>query len=298
MATMNGGATRHGAISGGLISKTRDPLSLWLIYTLVMLLMLSVTVLRSMVEGVSTDTSYISAAIVVAFLMAFIFSFRTAQSLQREWRGINRLSLLNSSTIPQSKAEALALTILNHPNREQIRIKDLVDSYFSSSEVPLRTLSILAGLMVTLGLIGTILGLIISVAGLETIMQNVGVANSGLTAGIQETIKGMAIAFYSTLFGAILGAVVLRMLSVSLSNSLVRMSCGLFEYLELLPTAAPPTVQELNVEVNHNLAQLSTAAADAERELRNFTAASLDARLATIVSQLEMTLAALQDARK
>ncbi|MFN4895380.1 MAG: hypothetical protein ACK5GN_15185 [Pseudomonadota bacterium] len=285
-------------ISGGLISRTKDPLSLWLMYTLIMLVMLSVTVLRSMVEGVSTDTSYISAAIVLAFMLAFIFSFRTAQSLQREWRGINRLSLLDKTTVPQSRAEELALTIINHPNREQIRIKDLVDSYFSSSEVPLRTLSIFAGLMVTLGLIGTILGLIISVAGLEVIMQNVGVAGTGLMAGIQETIKGMAIAFYSTLFGAILGAVVLRMLSVSLSNSLVRMTCGLFDYLELLPSDAPPTTQQINVEVNHNLSQLSSAAADAERELRNFTAASLDARLATIASQLEATLAALQDTRK
>jgi hypothetical protein len=208
------------------------------------------------------------------------------------------LSLLDKTTVPQSRAEELALTIINHPNREQIRIKDLVDSYFSSSEVPLRTLSIFAGLMVTLGLIGTILGLIISVAGLEVIMQNVGVAGTGLMAGIQETIKGMAIAFYSTLFGAILGAVVLRMLSVSLSNSLVRMTCGLFDYLELLPSDAPPTTQQINVEVNHNLSQLSSAAADAERELRNFTAASLDARLATIASQLEATLAALQDTRK
>jgi flagellar motor component MotA len=60
---------------------------------------------------------------------------------------------------------------MKHVRPEILRIKDLVDSYYSALEVPLRTLSMISGLMVTLGLIGTILGLIISIGGLEDLMS-------------------------------------------------------------------------------------------------------------------------------
>jgi MotA/TolQ/ExbB proton channel family len=149
------------------------------------------------------------------FVCAFVYSYVEAYRLRREWIGINGMNdPIAKSLAPRSDAERLGLSILTHASPETIRIKDLVDSYYSTHEVPLRTLSVISGLMVTLGLIGTILGLIISIGGLETVMTQVEGLSQGIFGGIKETIRGMAIAFYSTLFGAVLGAVVLRLLSV------------------------------------------------------------------------------------
>jgi len=159
--------------------------------------------------------------------------------------------------------------------------------------------------MVTLGLIGTILGLIISVGGLEAIMTEVGIANKNIFGGVKDTIQGMAIAFYATLFGAVLGAVVLRMLSLSLTNSRIQMSCGLFEYLELLPRSVEAVVQQASRDVfkplremEEQLAGLTAATLNARNELEKFAATTLNSRLDSISTQLELTVATLKDLKK
>jgi MotA/TolQ/ExbB proton channel family len=245
----------------------------------VLLLILVITLHKTLIVGVAADSSYFSLVIAGTFVCAFLYSYIKARRLRREWMGINRIQeTVEKSLTPNSDAERLAFSILNHARPEDIRIKDLVDSYYSTQEVPLRTLTVISGLMVTLGLIGTILGLIISIGGLESIMTQVEGISQGIFGGIKETIRGMAIAFYSTLFGAVLGAVVLRMLSVSLTNSLVHMSCGLFEYLELLPKSAEQQILEPLRVIT----------------LQKFTSATLDSRLANISAQLELCVAALK----
>jgi hypothetical protein len=121
--------------------------------------------------------------------------------------------------------------------------------------------------------------------------------NKGVLGGVKETIRGMSIAFYSTLLGAVLGAVILRMLSVSLTNSLVQMSCGLFEYLELLPKTDELRVMQPLREATQQFFELIEVTATASSELKKFTAATLDSRLATISAQLELCAAALRDVR-
>ena len=280
------------------VSKTRDPLLVWFLYTIVMSIILSTTLLRSIITGITSDSSHISVIIAITFIAAFIFSFVHAYTMRKEWCGINRLNDKKTLQEASSEAEKLVLSIINHPRRDMIRIRDMVDSYYSRLEVPLRTLTVMSGLMVTLGLIGTILGLIISVGGLENVMQNVGGANGPLLSGVQETIRGMAIAFYSTLFGAVMGAVILRVLSMSLSNSLVRMSCGLFEYLELLPNTVDQQFNLSLTKATYQFTKLSIAAAQAEKELKTFTSTNLDSRLASIATQLESCISALKDIRK
>jgi hypothetical protein len=288
------------------ISGAKDPLLIWAAYVVVMLLILVATLYKHLGAGVAADTSYFSLVIAGTFLCSFVYSFFIAKRLRREWKGINRLDwTIRNQAGATSIAERLALSITNLASPEAVKVKDLVDSYYSTQEVPLRTLSVIAGLMVTLGLIGTILGLIISVAGLETVMSQVGIANKNIFGGIKETIQGMAIAFYATLFGAVLGAVVLRMLSVSLTNSLIKMSCGLFEYLELLPRSFEQRAQEISRDalkplrdMEEQLLGLKAAAVNAKEELEKFAAATLNSRLDGISAQLELTVAALKDLKK
>jgi hypothetical protein len=288
------------------ISRAKDPLMIWGIYVLVMVVILAATLSRHFRTGVSADTSYFSLVIAGTFLCAFIYSFFVAYRLRREWKGIDRLErTIENAAGADSTAERLALSIVNHGSPETTKVKDLVDAYYSTQEIPLRTLSVISGLMVTLGLIGTILGLIISVAGLEAIMSEVGIANKNIFGGVKETIQGMAIAFYATLFGAVLGAVVLRMLSLSLTNSLIQMSCGLFEYLELLPRSVDAVVQRASRDVlkplremEEQLAGLKAATLNAKNELEKFAATTLNSRLESISTQLELTVATLKDLKK
>jgi len=288
------------------ISRAKDPLMIWAIYVLVMVVILAATLSRHFKTGVAADTSYFSLVIAGTFLCAFIYSFFIAYRLRREWKGIDRLDgTIENAAGADSAAERLALSIVNHGSPETAKVKELVDAYYSTQEIPLRTLSVVSSLMVTLGLIGTILGLIISVAGLEAIMTEVGIANKNIFGGVKETIQGMAIAFYATLFGAVLGAVVLRMLSLSLTNSLIQMSCGLFEYLELLPRSVEAVVQQASRDVlkplremEEQLAGLKAATLNAKNELEKFAATTLNTRLESISSQLELAVATLKDLKK
>lgn len=300
------GFTKSLTVDQPSISRAKDPLLIWSVYVLVMLLILGATLHKHFGTGVAADTSYFSLVIAGTFVCSFVYSFFIAYRLRREWQGINRLDgTLNNSAAPESAAERLALSIVHHASSDAAKVKDLVDSYYSAQEVPLRTLSVISGLMVTLGLIGTVLGLILSIAGLETVMTQVGVANKNIFGGIKETIQGMAIAFYATLFGAVLGAVVLRMLSVSLTNSLIRMSCGLFEYLELMPRSFAEVAQQASRDalkplrdMEEQLTGLKTAAMNAKDELEKFAAATLNSRLDSISAQLELCVAALKDIKK
>jgi hypothetical protein len=288
------------------ISRAKDPLLIWAGYVVVMLVILVATLYKHFGTGIATDTSYFSLVIAGTFLCSFAYSFFIAARLRREWKGINRLDrTIKNQTLANSVAERLALSIVNLGSSDAAKAKDLVDSYYSTQEVPMRTLSVVAGLMVTLGLIGTILGLIVSVAGLETVMTQVGIANKNIFGGVKETIQGMAIAFYATLFGAVLGAVVLRMLSVSLTNSLIKMSCGLFEYLELLPRSFEQQAMELSRdalkplrEMEEQLTALKVAAGNAKIELEKFAASTLNSRLESISTQLELCVATLKDLKK
>jgi hypothetical protein len=115
-----------------------------------------------------------------------------------------------------------------------------------------------ANVLITLGLIGTIVGLLISMQGLSSATNELAATGEGLgmITSLQEAISGMGIAFYTTLFGAILGGVVIRVLHgqtqswTDLYVSLVAESTD----LELIPAYAErlnPTVvmNELSREV-------------------------------------------------
>jgi hypothetical protein len=115
----------------------------------------------------------------------------------------------------------------------------------------------------------------------------------------------MAIAFYSTLFGAVLGAVVLRMLSVSLTNSLIQMSCGLYDYMALLPRSVEDQLHQAARdfskplhEIVEQFVELKTAAANARSELDKFASATLNSRLESISTQLELCAAALKEIKR
>ena len=76
-----------------------------------------------------------------------------------------------------------------------------------------RLVEFCSSILVTLGLVGTIIGLIQSAGGLGEVFKAMSGGDSTIMEGVDAALGGMGVAFYTTLMGAILGGVCLRLLS-------------------------------------------------------------------------------------
>ena len=88
-------------------------------------------------------------------------------------------------------------------------------------------------ILLTLGLIGTVIGLADSLGGLSQSLESITSGSSGdnpnLSAGLNQAISGMGGAFGTTLWGAILGGVLLR----TLSNCTTQITDSLIDQIEI-----------------------------------------------------------------
>lgn len=73
-----------------------------------------------------------------------------------------------------------------------------------------RSIEVAGNLLITLGLIGTVMGLTLTLTGLTSSLDALGHDQEQLLAGLRKAMGGMGTAFYTTLLGAILGGVLLR----------------------------------------------------------------------------------------
>lgn len=73
-----------------------------------------------------------------------------------------------------------------------------------------RTIEVAGNLLITLGLIGTVMGLTLTLTGLTSSLEALGHDQEQLLVGLRKAMGGMGTAFYTTLLGAILGGVLLR----------------------------------------------------------------------------------------
>tara|TARA_Y100000590_G_scaffold322836_1_gene365640 strand:+ start:483 stop:1445 length:963 start_codon:yes stop_codon:yes gene_type:complete len=75
-----------------------------------------------------------------------------------------------------------------------------------------------SNIMITLGLIGTIYGLIVAISGLEGVMTSLGSGSDDIIPGLKKALTGMGTAFYTTLFGAIFGGFFLKLMHQATIN--------------------------------------------------------------------------------
>ncbi len=73
---------------------------------------------------------------------------------------------------------------------------------------------VIGNLLITLGLIGTVVGLTMTLAGLTTSLDALGQDQDRMLAGLRRAMGGMGTAFYTTLLGTVLGGVLLRVFSL------------------------------------------------------------------------------------
>jgi hypothetical protein len=73
------------------------------------------------------------------------------------------------------------------------------------------SIEVFGNMLITLGLIGTVMGLTLTLTGLTGSLDALGHDQEMMMSGLRRAMAGMGTAFYTTLLGAVLGGVLLRM---------------------------------------------------------------------------------------
>lgn len=103
--------------------------------------------------------------------------------------------------------ESLKTIVLNNG---ELFIESLVDVEFAIYRRTAHSLEVIGNLLITLGLVGTVVGLTLTLTGLTGSLEALGQDQELLMRGLRQAMGGMGTAFYTTLLGSILGGVLLR----------------------------------------------------------------------------------------
>jgi len=206
---------------------------------------------------IASDTSRVTWVILGTFVFGVLVSFIHVLGLTREWFCAYRLQYqikgkgLYGAIAKGRQASSRFIAALQyiHENGGNVDMPALSTVEFSGYIRGARFVSLLGSLMITMGLIGTVLGLTITLTGLNGALENVDSDGMSVLIGLREAMSGMGLAFYTTLLGSILGGVLLRMFAYIGDNSiealqdlLVR-SCMVYAATDLTPSVQRDFIQ-------------------------------------------------------
>jgi|TARA_B100001971_G_C18255968_1_gene582131 hypothetical protein len=175
-----------------------------------------------------TDKTGISYIIIILFSLFYVLNVRNTLYFKKEY------TILTRSEIPVYDPELDDIQF-EGTGLFASHLKNLSDMYRNLNDGAVtqdRALDLLANrlgrreyfvqlggnILITLGLIGTITGLIIAITGLEGVMTSLSESGKMILPGLKEALSGMGVAFYTTLFGAILGGFFLKLMHQASSN--------------------------------------------------------------------------------
>ncbi len=92
----------------------------------------------------------------------------------------------------------------------QADIDQLLRTEFAAYERSSNNVELIGTLLVTMGLIGTVMGLTLTLAGLTGSLDALGQDQEEMLNSLRQAMGGMSTAFYTTLLGAVLGGILLR----------------------------------------------------------------------------------------
>ncbi|NES64548.1 MAG: MotA/TolQ/ExbB proton channel family protein [Okeania sp. SIO2D1] len=171
-----------------------------------------------------TDQTGITFIIIALFLVALLINIVNTIKIKREFGNVNRFG--SDSSLFKQHIKNLEQAAKNSLQVDQEFLLEIMENKLSRRE---NWVQLFAGLLITLGMIGTVLGLTLSMGGLsEAIdgirvnMQSTDIADpSNMAAslsGLGKALSGMSSAFITTLVGAFLGGLFLKILSHSTTN--------------------------------------------------------------------------------
>jgi len=177
------------------------------------------------------DNSHVTWVIIAAFLLGTLVSFIHTIFLTREWFCAYRLVYqlrhkgLHGIKVRKAFPEYIVSRMvqgLQHIDQcgGQVDLNALTTVEFSAHIRSSRLVNLIGSLLITLGLIGTVLGLTITPTGLNGALESVGSDGMSVLIGLREAMSGMGLAFYTTLLGSIMGGVLLRVFAHITDNSI------------------------------------------------------------------------------
>jgi hypothetical protein len=103
-----------------------------------------------------------------------------------------------------------ALKTTTEASNGNVDIETLLTSELSIYQRISHSTDVIGNLLITLGLIGTVVGLTLVLTGLTGSLEALGHDSEMMLSGLRTAMAGMGTAFYTTLLGAVLGGVLLR----------------------------------------------------------------------------------------
>ncbi len=164
------------------------------------------------------DASRITWLIIGMFGFAILVSFIHTLVLTTEWFRAYRITrILQSKGLAGIKPGKRRVVDRFIGSLQQINaqasppdIGGLVDVEFAAHHRISGFVTLIANLLITMGLIGTVLGMTLMLSGLNGALSAIGDNQEVLLEGLSHAMSGMGIAFYTTLLGSILGGVLLK----------------------------------------------------------------------------------------
>lgn len=201
----------------------RDPLREWWLYMLIGTVLVLVTTGRHLIIAVTSDSTLLTALIFALFGIGLALNFAGVRRLRVEYVcAAACVEQLESPSGLKNLLSGLPAGVFHRHIQDlgQIARFDagfsqdtLVTLLYSRLMARSKIVDILSSVLVTIGLIGTVLGLIIMTNGLNGALSSLDSENGSLLDGMRTTMSGLGTAFYTTLAGAILGSVALRILN-------------------------------------------------------------------------------------
>lgn len=177
--------------------------------------------------SIEQDQSRLTIVILVMFMIGLLLSLTLTLALTRE----TKQSILLGTAASEGGLEAVNPRLARYAAHRFFaslkvacggdRLPDIdslieleLNSYHRHSDA----VSVVGNLLITLGLIGTVVGLTFTLGGLSTALEALGTDQSELVKGLQVAMSGMGTAFYTTLLGSVLGGVLLRIFALITSH--------------------------------------------------------------------------------
>jgi len=245
-------------------------------------------------EFVMHDSSRVTWIILISFALGISVSFIHIVLLTVDWfyaykmAGRLKRNGLQAARVPKQRISSTSsrfVEAIQHISKTggQVVLTDLSTVEFATHIRVSRFVGLLGSLLITMGLIGTVMGLTITLTGLNGALNNVGSDSVTMLASLSEALSGMGLAFYTTLLGAVMGGILLRVFAYISDNSiealqdlLVR-SCMVYASVELTSTvqrdflALDETLVGMDQRLsnlNHSLMSSKNAMAEFAQEIR------------------------------
>lgn len=203
----------------------RDPMKEWWWYFFSVVVLLALAAGPHLVSAIVTDKTFLCLVICLLFIAGVVLNFRGVKQLRVEY--MCAAACMNTLSSQQdglkTVVQGLPAGVFHRHVQDLANIARYDESFTQDSLVTLlysrlmaraKIVEILSSVLVSLGLIGTILGLISMTSGLSQTMDSLSGGDAGsLLLGMRQTMSGLGTAFYTTLVGALFGSVVLRVLN-------------------------------------------------------------------------------------